>query len=1042
MRNLTNQNSETNVYVNTIDVFTGTLPIEVIQTSINQPVNISLKGITSFSGTAGNVLKSNATNNALEWGSDAGSNWTLSGTNLTPLATTTNISIGTATNTNSYGVYVLDKEIAIKTSAGSGSSYGLRIINDGYSVLNYLDNTGNMFWAGAQNDYNFDKKLIINTSASGNELSNGTFTYNLPSSSGGTLALTSDIPTPTTQYWSLTGNLLEPTSTYDLKVDGVIKIGTSTENYVLQTDDTDHTFQIKEQDGTNVFKYDSDNGYVDFGTIAGSRMNFGYSTLHGTDTDYPSNVSMPFGTISSIYGASAFIRSVTTDDLILSEYGASPATITTTLRCNAGGDVAFTRGANFSNQVVINTGGLGLELSNGNYEYSFPNLDGTLALFSQIPTNNNQLINGSAYITQSSTDTLTNKTIISFTGNSGAVVQTPSSTGTLALVSQIPSVSGFITASSTDTLTNKTWNSSIISETYGGTNQNSYIMGQILYASATDTLSKLLIGSTDQVLTVIAGIPSWQNTATPDLTTAEAFGTAVITGNTIKLGTTVSGYSSNLELYFNSTLKFFNTSNVNVATFTVSSSWVNLDLKGGTITNATIGTNGIWNGGAIEYNYGGTGLLTLTPNKILQINSSGNGYNMIDLPISNTYSAGTDISISSLNVISYTGIGGRWTETTGTLGVLQPTTTAYQSFSISNSGPILSGAQTYILSTDLTCDANYNTFNCITTTINPITNLTVNINTSPRFNVNSTGAQITGDLDMLGTGIVKTNYIRGKNNTGHRIETGSYGWNIHSGNYPDYQLALRNDNYSTSTYPFIGNTSGGFRIHINGVGDVLNINTSQKAIFNGQVEVQGSMFYSNSLSPQNSMGFSYYLPGYSPTYAVLTTPRYYGYFASSVSVFGTSGGSYDGYWGGGGLGNASDRNLKTNITTIKNPIDIIKKLRGVNFEWICDNKPKGVQIGYIAQELNEVIPSICDFDPEMINDCCPDGTWGIRPTLISSILVEGIKEQQIEIDTLKAENETLNTKVTTLKTELDTYKSLMDLLMNATSFKSFKESLA
>jgi hypothetical protein len=1047
MRNITNTDCDTNVYINTN--LTATLPLEESQSSFNNPIVISLKGITGFTGSAGNVLKSNSTNNALEWADDAGSNWTLSGTNLYPLSISTNILIGTTTNTNGYGVYVLDKNIAIKTSAGSGSSQGLRIINDGYSVLNYLDNNGDMFWAGGQNDYNFDKKLIINTSGSANELSNGTYNYTLPTTGSGTLALTTDIPTPTTQFWSLTGSLLEPVSTYNLQIDGVIKIGTSTENYILQTDDTDHTFQIKEQDGTNVFKYDSDNGYVDFGTIAGSRMNFGYYTLTGTDTDYPSGVSMPFGTISSIYGASAFIRSITTDDLILSEYGASPATITTTLRCNAGGDVAFTRGANFSNQVVINTGtGLGLELSNGNYEYSFPNLDGTLALFSQIPTDNTQLINGAGFITQASTDTLTNKTIISFTANAGAIITTPSSTGTLALVSDIPSVSGFITASSTDTLTNKTWNSSKITEIYGGTNQNSYTTGDILYASATNTLSKLLIGSTDQVLTVIAGVPSWENTATPDLTTAENFGTAVITGNNIKLGNSSgSGYSSNLELFFSSTLKFFNTSNVNVATFTVSSSWVNLDLKGGTITNATIGSNGIWNGGAIEYNYGGTGLSTLTPNKILQINSSGNGYDMIDLPISNTYTAGTDISISALNVISYVGSAGGSNWTILGVGVnpyLTPLNSGYRWIKLTSIGCDITGslstvsASTFNISspTFLTSNSTIR-FNALSTL-----EITHGSSSSRKFYVNSGGCEITGDLDMLGTGIVKTNYIRGKNNTGNRIETGSYGWNIHSGSYPDYQLALRNDNYSTSIYPFIGNTSGGFRIHINGVGDVLNINTSRKAIFNGQVEVQGSMFYSNSLSPQNSMGFSYYLPGYSPTYAVLTTPRFYGYFASSVPVFGTSGGSYDGYWGGGGIGNASDRNLKTNITTIKNPIDIIKKLRGVNFEWICDNKPKGVQIGYIAQELNEVLPSLCDFDPEMINDCCPDGTWGIRPTLISSILVEGIKEQQIEIDTLKTEIDTLKTELDTVKTELDTYKSLMDKLIIAPSFKSFKESIA
>jgi hypothetical protein len=43
----------------------------------------------------------------------------------------------------------------------------------------------------------------------------------------------------------------------------------------------------------------------------------------------------------------------------------------------------------------------------------------------------------------------------------------------------------------------------------GGTSQSSYVTGDILYASATNTLSKLGIGATGTVLTVSGGVPSW-----------------------------------------------------------------------------------------------------------------------------------------------------------------------------------------------------------------------------------------------------------------------------------------------------------------------------------------------------------------------------------------------------------------------------------------------------------------------------------------------------------------------------------------------------
>lgn len=45
----------------------------------------------------------------------------------------------------------------------------------------------------------------------------------------------------------------------------------------------------------------------------------------------------------------------------------------------------------------------------------------------------------------------------------------------------------------------------------GGTGLSSYTTGDTVYASATNTLAKLPVGSTGQVLTVAGGVPTWQN---------------------------------------------------------------------------------------------------------------------------------------------------------------------------------------------------------------------------------------------------------------------------------------------------------------------------------------------------------------------------------------------------------------------------------------------------------------------------------------------------------------------------------------------------
>jgi hypothetical protein len=53
----------------------------------------------------------------------------------------------------------------------------------------------------------------------------------------------------------------------------------------------------------------------------------------------------------------------------------------------------------------------------------------------------------------------------------------------------------------------------VVQEDKGGTGQTGYTLGDVLYASALNTLAKLGIGSAGQVLTVVGGIPAWATNA-------------------------------------------------------------------------------------------------------------------------------------------------------------------------------------------------------------------------------------------------------------------------------------------------------------------------------------------------------------------------------------------------------------------------------------------------------------------------------------------------------------------------------------------------
>jgi len=79
---------------------------------------------------------------------------------------------------------------------------------------------------------------------------------------------------------------------------------------------------------------------------------------------------------------------------------------------------------------------------------------------------------------------------------------------------------------------------SSLDETRGGTGQTTYTTGDTLYASAADTLSKLPIGTSGQVLTVVAGIPAWAASSPVGPTVFGSRGTprAIVAGTGITSG--------------------------------------------------------------------------------------------------------------------------------------------------------------------------------------------------------------------------------------------------------------------------------------------------------------------------------------------------------------------------------------------------------------------------------------------------------------------------------------------------------------------------
>ena len=95
----------------------------------------------------------------------------------------------------------------------------------------------------------------------------------------------------------------------------------------------------------------------------------------------------------------------------------------------------------------------------------------------------------------------------------------------------------------------------------------------------------------------------------------------------------------------------------------------------------------------------------------------------------------------------------------------------------------------------------------------------------------------------------------------------------------------------------------------------------------------------------------------------------------------------------GDLNSTSDERLKKNIKPIDNALGDICQLEGVTFDW----KDTGTQgQGFIAQQVEPIIPDVVNTDEDT-------GMKSINYVGLIGHLVEAIKEQQTQIDDLKAE---------------------------------------
>ncbi len=120
---------------------------------------------------------------------------------------------------------------------------------------------------------------------------------------------------------------------------------------------------------------------------------------------------------------------------------------------------------------------------------------------------------------------------------------------------------------------------------------------------------------------------------------------------------------------------------------------------------------------------------------------------------------------------------------------------------------------------------------------------------------------------------------------------------------------------------------------------------------------------------------------------------------------GNSSQKWDEVWATNGIIQTSDLRFKKNISNLNSTIDIVKKLRPVNYNW-KDINDDNLHYGFIAQELKLIFPNSVVYGEET------DSTsLGVNYSEIIPILTKAIQEQQEIIENQNREIEIIKNKL-------------------------------
>jgi hypothetical protein len=288
-------------------------------------------------------------------------------------------------------------------------------------------------------------------------------------------------------------------------------------------------------------------------------------------------------------------------------------------------------------------------------------------------------------------------------------------------------LAGSTSLTTVGTIGTGTWQGSTIGAIYGGTGFSTYATGDLIYASASNTLSKLTAGTNGYVLTLSGGVPTWASSTggvtsfsggttglTPNIATTGAI-TLAGTLNAVNGGTQQSTYATGDILYASATNTLSKLSaGTNGYVLTLSSGVPVWQASTGGVTSFqtslsgltpnTSSTGAITLAGTLGISSGGTGQTSASAafNALSPITTTG------DLIIGNGTNSATRLGIGTNGqVLQSNGTTASWGTITSTASYTRTSFTAtvgQTTFSVTYSAPYIEVYQngTLLNATDYT----------------------------------------------------------------------------------------------------------------------------------------------------------------------------------------------------------------------------------------------------------------------------------------------------------------------------------------------------